>query len=58
MFVFDFISEQIGYTGTALSNAQVELVIMCGCVFLVMIFGILAVYLLTEVLKWIIGRCK
>lgn len=56
--MFDFISEQINYTGTALSTAQLELVIMCGCVFLIMIFGILAVYLLIEVLKWIIGRCK
>lgn len=56
--MFDFISEQIGYTGTSLSQAQIELVIMCGCIFLIMIFGILAVYLLIEVLKWIIGRCK
>lgn len=56
--MFDFIISQIDYTGSALSSAQIELVILCACVFFVMIFGILAVYLLTEVLKWIIGRFR
>lgn len=58
MSVYDFIMEQIGYTGTALSAAQIELVVLCACVFLVFIFAILAVYFLIEVFKWIIGRCK
>lgn len=56
--MFDFVMQQLGYSGTSLSSAQVELVVLCGCVFLVFIFAILAVYFLIEVLKWIIGRFK
>ena len=56
--MYDFIMEQIGYNGTALSSAQIEMVVLCACVFLVFIFAILAVYFLIEVFKWIIGRCK
>ena len=56
--MYDFIMEQIGYTGTQLAPSQLELVVLCACIFLVFIFAILAVYLLIEVLKWIIGRCK
>lgn len=56
--MYDFIIEQIGYSGTALSQAQIELVVLCACCFMVFIFAILAVYFLIEVFKWIIGRCK
>ena len=56
--MYDFIMEQIGYTGTQLATAQIELLVLCACAFLVFIFAILAVYFLIEVFKWIIGRCK
>lgn len=56
--MYDFILEQIGYSGSALSPAQIDMIILSVCVFLVVAFGVLAIYLLCEVLRWIIGRCK
>lgn len=56
--MFEFIMSQINYTGTALTQAQVEMMAYCGCVFLVFILSILAAYLMVEFVKFIVGGFK
>lgn len=56
--MFDFIMSQINYTGTALTLAQVELIVLCGCVLVVVIFVILAAYLFMEVIRRVTGGVK
>jgi len=56
--VFDFIMSQVDYTGTALTQAQVEMMVFCGCIFLIFVFAILAAYFLIEFIKFVVGGFK
>lgn len=56
--VFEFILAQVDYTGSALSQAQVEMMAYCGCIFLIFVFAILAAYFLVEVIKYVTGGLK
>ena len=56
--MFEFIMGQINYTGTALNQAQLEMMVFCGCLFMVFIFSILAAYLLIEFIKMLVGGFK
>ena len=56
--MYDFIMSQINYTGTALTQAQVEMMVFCGCLFLVFIFSILAAYFMVEFFKFLVGGFK
>lgn len=56
--MFDFIMSQINYTGTALTQAQLEMMVFCACIFLVFIFSILAAYFMVEFIKFLVGGFK
>ena len=56
--MFDFIMSQINYTGSALTQEQLEMAVFCACVFLVFIFSILAAYFMVEFIKFLVGGFK
>lgn len=56
--MFDFFSDQIDFSASYLSGAQVEMILLCAAVFGVFILLILSVYFLVEIFKWITGGWK
>ena len=56
--MFDFIMSQINYTGTALSTSQVEQIVLCGCVLIVVVLVILAGNLFSEVIRRVTGGLR
>ena len=56
--MFDWFYDITGYEIMFLDPELVELVILCACLILVLVFSVLAVYFLVEMFKWITGGWK